>query len=253
MKKLIPFIIIGAIAIPIFVWANGLGVYVGAGKGTTLGLYHMEGTSTDASGNNRTGTPVGTQAYVATSTCQFGTKAIRYVADLSSTKVASTTFPFGTTAWTISLWFRFVGTTQDANGSTLIGQTNGTVTHGFQIAPNINGPNTLDMDAIGQWSLIYPWTPDTKCHNLIVVGSGSGVTMYLDGKQATSTTATAAIITGSGLIGFGCTIQSSLSCRSTSGASTTMDEVIFANNSWTAQNVYNYYSWAKGRRNPNTQ
>jgi hypothetical protein len=252
MKKLIPILIFAVVAaIPIYALAT-LGVYVGAGPNVTEGLYHMDGNSNDSSGNSNNGTDTSV-SYVATSTCQFGTDVAKYNGSTSVTKIASTTFPWSHTAWTISFWFQLPAIGAGApNGDTFIGQTNASINKGLQIAPNINGANTLDIDLIGASSLVYPWTADQKCHNLIAVGTPSGYSMYLDGKLASSTTASSAASTGSSVIGIGCT-EDNGSCRASSFASTTIDELIIATTSWTQQMVSHYYAFAKGRLTPNQQ
>lgn len=101
---------------------------------------------------------------------------------------------------------------------------------------------------VGSASVTYTWTQDLNWHNLIAVGDGTGMDLYLDGKFVAHGSNTSNLIQSNNLVGIGARQINPADFY----APARIDEVIFDGTRWTASRIRNYYSFVKGRYRPSS-
>lgn len=230
-----------------------LGEYISAGAGTTKLLLHLNGNSTDSSGNGNNGSD--SNIIYSQANGKFG-QGVGFNGSSSRIQIPySATLDSGTGGFSISCWFK---TTQATAGIFYHRQEHfethqqmqilsiGSVTVGkphFQMRGSEG--NFYDLSANNAYN-------DGKWHHLVGVYGGSSdknLRIYVDGSLDNSTSiATAQTINyGSSTvlsIGSGWQSWASYAFYYYSGS---LDEMIFETKAWTASEVKKYYTYAKGR------
>ena len=216
------------------------GEYIGAGSGTTKLLLHLNGNSTDSSGNGNNGTDTAI-TYVDG---KFG-KCASF--NGSSSKINLPTASLNTalsTAITISMWVKFNATTDGQYLFALnsspgdspeirlkTGYSAGNLTFEWAVYDN----NDYQADV----SKIIPY--DTNWHHVLVVGATNDFRIYIDNSLGTTATSGSFNIDNIGELALG---RYSYGVAYFNGS---MDEVIIENRAWTASEVKKYYTNSLGR------
>ena len=212
-----------------------LGEYLGAGASTTKLLLHLNGNSTDSSGNNNNGTD--TNITYGLGNGKFGQGALF---NGSSSKITTPLGNFGTGNFTISLWIK---TTQEAT-RVIFGKTTE--------VDKDNGGYVLYRDLwdgyvfkFGTTKLVIGSLPSVWT-NFIVTRDGNIGYIYINGSYAVSVSGISGYNqnSASGVFTLGTSPGSNWTPRFYSGA---IDEVIVENRAWTASEIKKYYTYSKGR------
>ena len=227
--------------------------YIGAGSGTTKLLLHLNGNSTDSSGNGNNGTDTNITYSLANG--KFGQGA-GFNGSSSRIQIPySATLDSGTGGFSISCWFKTTQATsglfyyrQEASGShyqiQILGI--GSATAGkpyFALRGSEN--NYYDLSTNNAYN-------DGSWHHIVGVYGGSSdknLLIYVDGSLDNSTSiATAQTITysSSTVLSIGRWYQSwaSNACDYYNGS---LDEMIFETKAWTAAEIKKYYTNSLGR------
>jgi len=212
-----------------------LGEYLGAGASTTKLLLHLNGNSTDSSGNGNDGTDTAITYSLANG--KFGQGA---GFNGSSSKITSTIDNFGTGNFTISLFMKTSqGTTRVVFGKTsnVDSDAGGYVFYNDTYDGYVFKFGTTKL-VIG--SLPSVWT------NFIVTRDGNIGYIYINGSYAVSVSGISGYNqnSASGVFTLGTSPGSNWTPRFYSGA---IDEVIVENRAWTASEIKKYYTYSKGR------
>jgi hypothetical protein len=213
------------------------GEYLGAGSGITKGLWHLNGSSADSSGNGNNGSDTNI-TYVAG---RFGQCAL-FNGSTSKIDLSTQTGDWQTIS--VSFW---VKTTQTSRGEVftfgsstnkdLLFATPGRTTAGKIDLCIWNGSTT---SAITQTTAIN----DGNWHHIVLLRNGTSGTIYLDGASDGSGTLHNTNI-GNNRWGFGYNRPGGESPNFDGS----LDEVIIENVVWSAEKVKKYYTYAKGRFN----
>jgi hypothetical protein len=230
-----------------------LGEFTGSGSGITKGLWHLNGNSTDSSGNGNNGTDSNITYGLAYG--KFGQGA-SFNGSSSVIQTAAWSPPGN---YTISMWINadtlpasggFMSlfcnydvptTLQDRGIDLRLYNDNGTqkiqTLHGIPVS---SGSSAL---------LSYSTTLSTSTWYLLnVVYNGTTVKLYLNANEVATANMAVNIpaivkLTNIGNFGYYTTSKTTLS-RYFNGS---IDEVIVENRAWTAEQVKKYYSASKGR------
>ena len=226
-----------------------LGEYLGAGSGTTKLLLHLNGNSTDSSGNANNGTD--TAITYSQANGKFGQGAGLAVTSYST--IPTQTYFNLQSAFTISAWIyqksNGTGTSYEENIlSKDDGTTNNRSWHFF-----VRGP--ADTTNKNKLKFVYNLLTDTGVYssstiplntwtNVMIVSTAGTYTFYINGvaSDSGSTNITPAY-QGTAPLRIGLYPQS-IYTESLPG---NQDEVIIENTAWTPQQVQKYYSQAQGR------
>lgn len=218
-----------------------LGVYNGAGSGVTKLLLHLEGNSTDSSGNGNNGTD---------SNMVYGLGNGRFGQGVVSNGVASnisipTTVSWGSNNYTIAFWVspttftasRFLFSHRDTPGSAVceayMAQTTGLI-NWTQV--NTTGTNTNITSSVAPTSGVFS--------SVILVRNGANMDMYLNAVNVATS--------GAGPTGdtFGTNSQVFRVGNNVTTAfpmTASADEFIIDLIPWTLADIRKYYTYAKGR------
>lgn len=224
-----------------------LGEYIGAGSGTTKLLLHLNGNSTDSSGNGNSGTDTN----ITWVDGKFGKCASFNGSSSYITIPYSSSLDLGTGGFTIIHWFKTTQTTpgqlihrQENSGShlqiifTAINETTGKLS--FQIRGSEN--TSYDLNSATSYN-----DGNWHCYIAVSTGSGGNMNIYVDGKlDATRSIGATTINFGaSTVLTVGSVYQSWVPYRAWyyNGL---LDETII-DGDWTPQQVAKYYTMTKGR------
>ena len=209
-----------------------LGEYLGAGASTTKLLLHLNGNSTDSSGNGNNGTDTSITYSLANG--KFGQGA----GFNGSSSVINVGYTAPTTDWTYSFW---VNPTNFSAERALIHNFLNT-TSGRNIYIHFNattGAIDVDIPYIKD-SVVTGTAPSTGVFSHIAVTrSGSAWKIYLNGNQVGS--ATDSTSQESTTV---CRIGKTNASQAHLGS---IDEVIVESRAWTASEIKKYYTYSKGR------
>ena len=216
-----------------------LGEYLGAGASTTKLLLHLNGNSTDTSGNSNSGTD--TAITYSQANGRFGQGA-GFNGSNSHIDLGSK-FPTLTNNFTISFWIKPSAT--QADYASILGN------HGNYQGITLQQNASVDNEFVFSWGDGTGWqstsnfslTASTWQFLTITKTSTSGTTVYVNGSSvatgannnAVSPSTTRNIWIGQGYDGTG---------RYYAG---NIDEVILENRVWSASEIKKYYTFAKGR------
>jgi len=223
--------------------ANGFGrnfgEYIGAGSGTTKLLVHFDGNSSDYSGNGNNGSD--TNITYGLGYGRFGQGA-SFNGSSSYISIPNASFPWGANYITISLWFKYSGTS-GAQSFLMVSPSSGN--SGLWLYHD--NTNLKFAKNQGTQDITYAYTRDTNWHNFIVTSSNSdGLKMYLDGRFVASDAADTAVIADPSQPVFAGAYNDGGSVNNFyyNGS---MDELVVENRVWTQQEIKKYYSMTKGR------
>jgi len=206
-----------------------LGEYLGAGASTTKLLLHLNGNSTDSSGNGNNGTDTNITYSLANG--KFGQGA----GFNGSSSGISTTLT-GASVFTVSLWINTTTTTggyifnrnaaaDNANyGLTFASNKLSLGSFSGSTGLNVNGNTTITN---GVW------------YQVVCVVNGASSILYLNG----SVDGTGALQTHTS----GTNFRLGNTGHSTQYYSGKIDEVIVEDRIWTASEIKKYYTYSKGR------
>ena len=213
-------------------------------QGMTLGEYlpnsntklllHLNGNSTDSSGNGNNGTDTD----ITWVDGKFG----KCASFNGSTSVIQTPFT-GMTAGTISLWYK--GTLAD-DALFVVNQNTNNSDNYLQFRVDSTGLfsiyklNSINYNTPTGLILSNVWT------NIVITQTGSLITVYINGANVGSTSNSTWFNTVSGANQYciGALKRGSQMYSATTGQ---IDEVIVKPSAWTPQRVAKYYTYAKGR------
>ena len=223
------------------------GEYLGAGSGTTKLLLHLNGSSTDSSGNNNNGTDTAI-TYVDG---KFG-KCASFNGSSSYIQIPySSSLDLGTSGFTIIHWFK---TTQTSVGQFIHRQEN-SGSHFQIIGTSINViSGKLHFELRGSENTFYDLNSATSyndgnwhCYIAVSTGSGGNMNIYVDGELD----ATRSI--GATTINFGASTVLTIGSGYQSWAANRfdyynglLDETII-DRVWTASEIKKYYTNSLGR------
>lgn len=235
-----------------------LGEYMGAGSGTTKLLLHLNGSSTDSSGNSNNGIIVGASSVDA----KFGKGY--YFANPSSTAAAinyiyvpnSSSMNPGSSDLTLGIWFK---TSATGRSQAIIFKYN-SLNHknllGFEIDASYYFKGIIRDGNNNNISTTSPNTVnDGKWHSAIQTRVGTTGSLYLDGNlvdtNTNSSIGTINLNSSGSYWWIGCYSTSTLpSTGSNNSYNGYLDEhFLEIGKGWTASEVKKYYTYAKGRFN----
>lgn len=221
-----------------------LGEYNGAGSGTTKLLLHLNGNSTDSSGNSNSGTD--TSITYSQANGKFGQGA--GFNGSSSKIVVPYNSSLDTNNITISTWVKFTAT-PPANASRIIERDSGSgATRLWILGTNASdttigfvcwdSAGTISQAESGGYSL-----SQNVWHHVVGIWDGVSVKRYVDGLlYGTSVAATGNLRGGNQPLQLGNDYPGI--GRPLTGE---IDEVIIENVAWSAEKVKQYYTFTKGR------
>jgi len=219
------------------------GEYLGSGSGITKGLWHLNGNSTDTSGNGNNGTDTSMTYSLANGRFNQGGvfSGSGYISIPSGGWVGNLT------AFTIVAWFK-----RASDSASQAIYTNGTTASSIWCFLNLTSTGLVNFDS-------YDGNAGTRAnlvsvtsglgnglwHNVVAVKSGaSSRYLYVDGKlEASDLTHNPSLSFNNGYIGAYSVSGGGIASRFTGS----IDEVIVENVAWSAEKVKKYYTYAKGR------
>jgi hypothetical protein len=211
-----------------------LGQYLGAGSATTKLLLHLNGNSTDSSGNGNNGTD--TNITYSQANGRFGMGA---GFNGSSSYINVSTNLYALTDFTISAWIK----TTDTGNKEIYEQKNTADNADLDFSINLGKLNLSNYNGSTSPTVTSNASiNDGNWHHVVGTRSGSTIKVYIDGRYDNQNTSGNTVTVGinTGQVG-----------RHPSGGTTylngSIDEVIVENIAWTPQQVAKYYSYAKGR------
>jgi len=214
------------------------GEYLGAGSGTTKLLLHLNGSSTDSSGNGNNGTDTNVTYSLANG--KFGQGASFNGSSSSIVKKDTASLKI-TTNITISAW---INPSSAPTSSCVAGKFLDSTHKSYWLAFNggkagmyisTNGSNQTG-EALSQTLSNGVW------YNVIGTYDGTNTKIYVNGSLANSIGQTGGIYDSTGSFAVG--KLGSLSSNYFPGK---IDEVIVENRAWTASEIKKYYTYSKGR------
>ena len=219
-----------------------LGEYLGAGSATTKLLLHLNGNSTDSSGNGNNGTDTA----ITYSAGKFGQGA---GFNGSNSKIAlSSTFTDLTSNWTVSMWVK-----RGATGNNIYplfsrwkSTTQERQLYIYFSSNAISGRQDkiqVDIPYIKAILTSSTTITDSNYHLITVTKNSTTWSIYIDGSLSSSivdASSQESAQTTSPYIGHNLPDV-------TTYFNGSLDEVIIENRAWTASEVKKYYSYAKGR------
>lgn len=220
------------------------GEYLGAGSTTTKLLLHLNGNSTDSSGNNNNGTDTAI-TYVDG---KFG-KCASFNGSTSKIDLGTALRIERTQAWTFNAWIKT--STATGYGPIYSTQENSGSYRGITIWSVTNvGPKLFATigNTTGSIEVYGGTTVTDNAWRMITVtydgsSNASGVNLYVDGKLETKTTQSNTLSTS--IIGVSNVfVGSRASGLFYNGL---IDELPLEYRVWTSQEVAKYYTYAKGR------
>ncbi len=222
-----------------------LGEYLGAGSGTTKLLLHLNGNSTDSSGNANNGTDTAVTYGLAYGKFGQGASFDGTTSYISMGNVLG--FEYNQ-SFTIATWWKNNGTVSQ---NIISKQQNISPYAGYGIGTSVSGyPQVfLYRDSNGAFIKTLSTLLNDKLHFVVMTYDGSntvnGLNVYVDGALANTTT--------DGNITFTLSILSTTSFQISGRGGTgqlmngNVDELIVENRAWSATDVQKYYTYAKGR------
>ena len=221
-----------------------LGEYLGAGSGITKLLLHLNGNSTDSSGNNNNGTDTNITYSLANG--KFGQGA-GFNGSSSFISVPNTIFT--TTPITFSWW----ANTNNAISGMILTNRNGAVIQWFRFLMNYNsGPATTtfgfssrNSSYVGYDYTVTMTIPSGWNNFIVTINTGSNnVKTYLNGRLVGTGTLGSTDFYNSNARLIGMMLDYGTSGEYYNGS---LDELIFENRAWSAEEVKKYYTYSKGR------
>lgn len=217
-----------------------LGEYLGAGSGTTKLLLHLNGNSTDSSGNGNNGTD--TAITYSQANGKFGQGA----GFNGSTSAIQTPYT-GMSAGTVSVFFKsslvnnenvFFCVNQNSNNSDNYFEF--IVKKGGEILIFGGGALSFSQSTAAGVITANTW------YNITITQTGSLMTIYVNGKSVSSNSNSIWFnsVTGANQYCIGALKRGTQIYSQTSGS---IDEVIVENRARTAQEVAKNYTYKKGR------
>lgn len=221
-----------------------LGVYNGAGAGITKLLLHLEGSSTDSSGNGNNGTD-SNMSYV---NGKFG-KCASFNGSSSKISVPSNMLG-GASAITISCWVNLANHASQilaGDGRTVFRDDDTDIilrasygdTAGGDRGPEFGITTSSGFKSINVSPRTY--ISLNTWHNLIGVYTGSNIYLYYDGNLISSTTHTGSISSNGSAAFIGCSNGNAYFFNGL------IEEVIIENRAWSAEEVKKRYTDSLGR------
>ena len=213
-----------------------LGEYLGAGSATTKLLLHLNGNSTDSSGNGNNGTDTA----ITYSAGKFGQGA--GFNGTTSQIIFNPITALQVQAFTINAWVN-----PDTDYKTFIYQVNGAAAFyiAYQIYIGENNVYIVQMNG-SAYTLSVNFTPTiTKTWNhFSFVYTGSAWLTYLNGNLVNTTSAPAIYYGGSSSTKYIYIGKNPVTTAET--WTKAIDEVIVENRAWTASEVKKYYTYSRG-------
>lgn len=222
-----------------------LGEYLGSGSGITKGLYHLNGSSADYSGNGNNGTDTAITYSLANG--KFGQGALFTRA--SSSKINLGTSPItGSSSRTISFWTKI---NSFNNNTTFFGQGTLTTGNAFYIYTTTN--QNVGVGVYGSANVVTGntvLTTGTWYHIAVTYTGTSSISttntkIYINGVPKTTTGSDSATVNTSAT-GYYIGARMDGAADYMDGS---IDEFIIENVAWSAEKVKKYYTYAKGRFN----
>jgi len=213
-----------------------LGEYIGAGSGTTKLLLHLNGSSTDSSGNNNNGTDTAI-TYVDG---KFG-KCASFNGSSSNISISDTASLKITGNITISAW---INPSSAPTFTCVAGKFLNSTNKSYWLAFNggkagmyisTNGSNQTG-EALSQTLSNGVW------YNVVGTYDGTNTKIYVNGSLANSIGQTGGINDSTGSFAVG-----KLGSLSSDYFPGKIDEVIIENRAWTASEIKKYYTYSLGR------
>jgi len=214
------------------------GEYLGAGSGTTKLLLHLNGSSTDSSGNNNNGTD--TNITYGLGNGKFGQGAL-FNGSSSNISISDTASLKITGNITISAW---INPSSAPKFTCVAGKFLNSTNKSYWLAFNggkagmfisTNGSNQTG-EAFSQALSNGVW------YNVIGTYDGTNTKIYVNGSLANSIGQTGGIYDSTGSFAVG-----KLGSLSSDYFPGKIDEVIIENRAWTASEIKKYYTYSKGR------
>jgi len=245
MKNIFKKIIIFSLILPLFfngiVNANTLGEYNGAGSGTTKLLLHLNGNSTDTSGNSNNGTDTSVTYSQANGKFGQGAGFNGTSSHINTSSVVLTV----TDNWTLSAWIN-PATLPQASIAVQNGTDNGGASgnngYGFGIADGSGASGSKLQGLLSGVAWVdsgYTFPSTSTWYHIVMVRTSGTINFYVNGTVTSGSNNTApATPTTLSQVG------SQVGIRFFNGA---VDEVIMENVAWTPQQVQKYYTYTKGR------
>lgn len=213
-----------------------LGEYISAGSSTTKLLLHLNGNSTDSSGNGNSGTDTAITYSLANGKLGQGA---RFNGSSSYIQITNSASLVLTNNFTISLWFKPNNLTQNntyifTKGSP--GSSYGMLWEYVNDTVEFFG-GSVDFRTGSQIVI-----GDTNWHNIIYTFDGTTLNGCLDGSNKISVNKSGlslANLTGNMFIGSASTSANFCACN--------IDELIIENRAWSASEIKKYYTNSLGR------
>ena len=214
-----------------------LGVYNGAGAGTTKLLLHMEGDATDSSGNSNNGTS--TNITYSQANGRFGMGA-GFNGSSSYINIGTRSSALNTFTWGCSIKCNNI-----SNGHLFVAEQGST--GGIQTKVSDGGSHKIQLSI---WNGSTTTTlvsnksvDDNIWHRIIFTRNGSTAKVYIDGVlDNTKTDMYTTIITPQAV--YSCIGRHHSGVQYYTGSA---DEILDENGEWTPQQVAKYYTYSRGR------
>lgn len=229
----------GGNGLPYEGFGGNLGEYLGAGSGITKGLWHLNGSSVDSSGNGNNGTDTNITYGLA-----YGKLGQGALFNGNSSKIATPVIPITNTSFTVSLWAKLTSVTATAymffaQGNT--GSNNQIISLGTTNGTEIELVNRNDS-LVGLATSFSHGMSAGIYYNISWVCTTTNSKLYINGKLLNDTNFTANSGTfNTQNIG----VRQRVSYDSYMNGA--IDEVIVENVAWSAEKVKKHYTYSKGR------
>lgn len=222
-----------------------LGQYLGAGASTTKLLLHLNGNSTDSSGNGNNGTSTNITYSLANG--KFGQGAGFNGSSSKITIPSNSSLNFGSGNRTINVWMKTSATTEGR----LYNNRNNSSTW-WSLGYNYTAASTpsINFEAANAYPSKYKLFSSPAINNgtynlYTLVISGSNLSIYVNASLGASDTWTPFSTDGANTTNYiGAYADGSTFAELFNGS---IDELILENRAWSAQEVAKYYTHTKGR------
>ncbi len=222
-----------------------LGEYIGAGSGTTKLLLHLNGNSTDSSGNGNNGTDTAI-TYVDG---KFG-KCASFNGSSSYISIPNSSSLNLTNSFTFNLWFN----KQDTSSKHMLikwGAGTAPQKNQYHLWVNYSGNLSLFVRQSNSADVeIADTSPvPTNSYNLVTfTGDGSNLRIYVNGnlKNTVAWSSSFNVPVSPNPVGIGVKIEINTP-SDTAYFNGSIDEVIIESRAWTASEIKKYYTFSLGR------
>ncbi len=216
-----------------------LGQYLGSGSGTTKLLLHLNGNSTDSSGNGNNGTDTAITYSLANG--KFGQGA-SFNGSSSNIELPSGVVLTSTANQTIALWFKLGNITQVDKDLINLSEDTTKVTYDHDYNNGVYKFRRIkQMVAIQEVTTAF--TDTTSFHSAVGTYDGTKIHLYIDGVEI----GTGTVASGNGSSGAHNSANVGCDNNSSQFFNGSIDEVIVENTAWSAEKVKKYYTMTKGR------